>query len=415
MGEEGNDTLEGRAGNDTLDGGLGTDRLVGSIGDDTYVIDGTADVIVEAQNQGFDTVRTIRAAFVLPLNVEAVIATSAIAHNFTGNALDNLLVGNAGADTLNGGAGNDTLEGGAGIDRLLGGIGDDVYVIDATADVIVEAAGQGFDTVRTLRATFVLPLHVEAVVATDATARNFTGNTLDNLLLGNAGADTLTGGTGNDTLYGGDGVDRMLGGFGDDEYVVTLGDVVFEAAGQGIDLVSARDGVAYVLGLYIENLFLEGATLLNGTGNTLDNVIEGNGNANILNGLIGNDDLAGNGGNDTLIGGAGADTLFGGADNDHFRFALATDSTLLASDRITDFTAGQDRIDLSLIDANSALVGNQAFTYIGALAFTGAGQLRAASIGGTLYAVEGDVDGGGADFRIIVDSATGPVDAWFIK
>nr|WP_269769548.1 M10 family metallopeptidase C-terminal domain-containing protein [Roseomonas rubea] len=414
-GEEGNDTLEGRAGNDTLDGGLGTDRLLGGLGDDTYVIDATADLIVEALGQGFDTVRTLRAAFVLPLNVEAIVATSAIAHSFTGNTLDNLLVGNIGADTLNGAAGNDTLDGGAGIDRLLGGLGDDVYVIDATADVIVESLGQGFDTVRTLRATFVLPLNVEAVVATDATARSFTGNALDNLLLGNAGADTLVGGGGNDTLYGSDGIDRMLGGIGDDEYVVTLGDVVVEAAGQGIDLVSVRDGVAHVLGLNLENLVLEGATLLNGTGNTLDNVIEGNGNANILSGLIGDDDLAGNGGNDTLIGGAGADTLFGGAGNDHFRFVLATESTLAAPDRITDFTFGQDRIDLSLIDADSAIPGNQAFTYVGAAALTGAGQLRAASLGGTIYAVEGDVDGGGADFRILVDSATAPVDAWFIR
>ena len=268
---------------------------------------------------------------------------------------------------------------------------------------------------RTIRATFVLPLNVEAVVATDAAARNFAGNTLDNLLVGNIGADTLAGGAGNDTLDGGDGIDRMLGGLGDDEYVVTPGDVVIEAAGQGIDLVSARTGVAYVLGANLENLFLDGPTLLNGTGNALDNVIEGNGNANILSGLIGNDDLAGNGGNDTLIGGAGADTLFGGAGNDHFRFALATDSTLAAPDRITDFTAGEDRIDLGLIDANAALAGNQAFTYIGAAALTAAGQLRAASLGGTLYAVEGDVDGGGADFRIVVDSATAPVDAWFIR
>ncbi|MBP0466363.1 hypothetical protein J5Y09_20715 [Roseomonas sp. PWR1] len=332
-----------------------------------------------------------------------------------GSTLGNALRGEEGNDTLEGRAGNDTLDGGAGTDRLVGSIGDDTYVIDATADVIFEALNQGIDTVRTIRAAFVLPLNVEAVVGTSATAHNFTGNTLDNLLVGNVGADTLNGAAGNDTLDGGAGVDRLLGSIGDDEYRVTPGDVVVEALNQGTDIVVALTGAAYVLGLNLENLILEGATLLNGTGNTLANAIEGNSNANILSGLGADDDLAGNGGNDTLIGGAGADTLLGGVGLDHFRFTLTADSTLAAPDLVSDFTAGQDLIDLSLIDANGGILGNQAFAFIGAAAFSGAGQLRAVSVGGTLYAVEGDVDGGGADFRILVTSATGPVDGWFIK
>ena len=48
------------------------------------------------------------------------------------------------------------------------------------------------------------------------------------------------------------------------------------------------------------------------------------------------------------------------------------------ADVITDFSHGQaDRIDLTAIDANAAVAGNQAFSFIGSGLYTGvAGQLR---------------------------------------
>ena len=77
----------------------------------------------------------------------------------------------------------------------------------------------------------------------------------------------------------------------------------------------------------------------------------------------------------------------------------------VSRDIITDFVAGADKIGLSAIDANSALVGNQTFAFIGTGAFTNvAGQLRvnaAPSFATTI--VEGDVDGDGqADFQIML-------------
>ncbi|WCQ99310.1 M10 family metallopeptidase C-terminal domain-containing protein [Paracoccus aestuarii] len=58
----------------------------------------------------------------------------------------------------------------------------------------------------------------------------------------------------------------------------------------------------------------------------------------------------------------------------------AADSRPGASQRdlITDFNRGQgDRIDLSAIDADLRLAGDQAFSFLGTRAFTGdAGQLR---------------------------------------
>ena len=118
-------------------------------------------------------------------------------------------------------------------------------------------------------------------------------------LFGGNGNDTLTGGNGDDLLDGGTGNDTMAGGVGNDVYVVdSASDTVTEAASEGSDTVQAS--VGYTLGLNLENLTLTGAAPINGSGNTLDNVLIGNAAANTLTGLSGND---------TLDGGAGADTL----------------------------------------------------------------------------------------------------------
>lgn len=97
--------------------------------------------------------------------------------------------------------------------------------------------------------------------------------------------------------------------------------------------------------------------------------------------------IGGGGGNDTIIGsaaadmiegGAGSDFLTGGLGADVFDFNFADHSMGSAKiDRITDFEQGQDLIDLSGIDANTGLTGNDAFIFIEDAAFTGvAGQLK---------------------------------------
>jgi Ca2+-binding RTX toxin-like protein len=330
------------------------------------------------------------------------------------------LVGLGGADTLLGGAGNDSLDGGAGTDRLVGGTGNDTYVLDATPDVVVEAPGEGVDLVLTTRASFALMANVENVVATGSIAHRFIGNALDNAMTGQAGADTLAGGLGNDTLDGGAGIDRLVGGAGNDAYRVTAGDVVVEGLDRGSDTVFAIDGTAYWLVANVENLVLEGGSLLNGAGNAQSNAITGNANANVLWGAGGRDVLKGGGGNDTLIGGAGADSLTGGAGSDHFRIGSVTDSPAGEADVVLDFTRavslGLDRIDLRQVDADAAASGNQAFTWIGTAAFTGvAGQLRVSEASPGVVLAQGDVDGdGAADLAITIQSGDAASASWFL-
>ena len=317
-GGSGNDTLTGGTGNDYLDGGSGNDTLVGGSGNDTYVVDAAGDVVVEASGGGIDTVRTAFTAYTLGSELENLVYTGTGGANFsgTGNGLDN---------AISGGKGNDTLDGGAGNDTLAGGLGNDTYIVDAVGDVVVEAAGEGTDIVRTSLSSYSLGANVESVTYTGSGNFTGTGNTLANTLKGGAGNDTLSGGAGNDTFYGlagndwldgGTGNDWLEGGAGNDTYVVdAAGDTVKESASGGTDTVRTTLS-SYTLGAEVENLTFTGAGAFTGTGNGL---------ANVLTGGAGNDSLSGGAGNDVLDGGAGNDTLIGGTGDDTYVVSAAGD------------------------------------------------------------------------------------------
>jgi Ca2+-binding RTX toxin-like protein len=231
--------------------------------------------------------------------------------------------------------------------------------------------------------TEVLSFSNAIIELLDGTANDDTlnGTAETDIISGGAGSDQLSGGAGNDTLYGGSGADFLIGGAdadimigegGDDTYVVDdPADQVIEALDGGFDAVSTN--IDYVLGENVEALKLTGLADLTGTGNTLNNVMRGNGGANLLFGGLGDDKLRGGGGSDTLLGEGGADRLFGGdgqdylsggegadfltggAGIDHFIFDSYDWDTNV--DSILDFTTGSDRIELdrSLFDAFSGL------------------------------------------------------------
>lgn len=183
------------------------------------------------------------------------------------------------------------------------------------SDMYVNGQG-GNDFISTFNETFTNFGPVTSHISGNDTVYAGSGN--DSVHSG-AGNDTLYGGSGNDKLYGGDGHDNLNGGSGADQL---FGDA--------------------------------GNDQLNG----------GSGN-DTLSGGVGRDTLNGGADNDILIGGAGADRLIGGYGADTFSFVAATDLGFGHTDVIEDFSRSQaDKIDLSGIDANDTLRGNQAFRLV---------------------------------------------------
>ncbi len=122
-----NDDFIGTSGSDTLAGTSGADALTGLAGNDTYTVNNAGDLVIEALNQGTDTVQA-SIAYTLANNVENLLLTGTVNLNGTGNGLNNQITGNSGNNNLNGAAGNDTLNGAAGVDTLTGGTGTDIFI-----------------------------------------------------------------------------------------------------------------------------------------------------------------------------------------------------------------------------------------------------------------------------------------------
>lgn len=386
-GNGGNNQLTGNAGNNRLDGGAGGDRMQGGEGDDYYINDSSGDWIVEHAGEGVDTIeRRYETNLVLADEVENLILAAGV-QTGNGNGLDNVITGNAGAntlggwdgedllygldgndslfggsgsDTLYGGNGNDYHDGGEGIDRMEGGAGDDIYIVDDSGDVVVEAVGAGKDQVQS-SASYVLSDNIENLFLTGADAINGGGNALDNYLAGNAEANIIHGMGGNDTIVGGGGNDTLVGGSGDDKYVFDTSsgtdtvdntgggfDGVFFTGGISRERISfSRDGNDLLITLdnaatpavRVTNHFLGGDAAIDyvqpdggsylttaqinqivaggSTGGQFDQVIQGTAAGEQLAGSAGKDLIEGLGGADTLFGMGGNDTLRGGDGNDY--------------------------------------------------------------------------------------------------
>jgi Ca2+-binding RTX toxin-like protein len=271
------------------------------------------------------------------------------------------LFGDEGADRFDFFGGVSTADGGADNDRfnirgasnlvLGGGLGDDEFVFYAGAGNAQLSGGDGND--------------------------RFYGNHF-------AISGDLKGGAGNDAFYdfanlGGLTV-TLEGGTGNDLYRVLSpsGPNISELSGEGTDTVQVPRGMSYALGANLENLRAidalgtgDNATL---SGNELANLITGSSGQDVINGLAGNDRLIGGAGNDVInggdgndriTGGLGIDFISGGAGSDVFIYTSAADeSGFNGLETITDWES-IDRIDLSAVDGNSLIDGQQHFHFAG--------------------------------------------------
>jgi Ca2+-binding RTX toxin-like protein len=333
----------GTGGNDRIFGGDGNDALIGGDGDDT--LDGGAGADILTGGDGFDTASYADAA--AAVSIDLTKASSAWTGDARGDVFssidqillsnfNDLLIGDANANVVKGGDGDDRIFGGGGDDGLSGGNGNDLV-----------QGGDGNDVLRG-----------DGFVSGPGNDRLF-GNAGDDVLGGDGGSDALDGGAGADVLNGGDGYDTA-----------SYGDAT---SGVSIDLTAASS--SWTGDAKGDSLIsIEAFDLTNFAdifrGDDADNTVISRGGDDQLFGGGGNDRLIAGAGNDILSGGLGADVLAGEQGADIFKFFAVEESTgavvngVKQVDNVSDFTQGEDKIDLSAIDANGGLPGDQAFTFI---------------------------------------------------
>ncbi|GKS60330.1 hypothetical protein YTPLAS18_38570 [Nitrospira sp.] len=419
----GNDQLFGFEGNDVLDGGTGDDVLNGGVGSDTYwfgVGDGQ-DVAIDQSAPGSDIDTVQFKAGVSPTDVRlrlednqqtgmldlavelissgdrlilrnrfaermtfadgtvwdaAMIESRTEGLTLTASPTGSALFGTTYRDTLIGSEGNDYLDGRGDTDTMIGGNGNDTYVVDQPGESVIEAAGQGRDTVQSF-VDFTLPENVEnlelnAIDFFGPTPLNGSGNNSDNDLRGNYRNNILQGGGGNDRLWGGfsdagtgPGDDKLFGGAGDDTYfytsvnegVDTIHDTVIPGEGnrlafggqirpQDLTLTEVAGNLRIDVGSVGGAVVLAGydSSDVNGNGvvervefgrqigsenvgfeielSKLQDVTYGTAGGDVLIGTAGVDVLRGNAGDDELIGSEGNDILSGGEGSDTYVFNL---------------------------------------------------------------------------------------------
>lgn len=284
--------LEGLDGDDRLDGFTGIDEMIGGLGNDTYVVMEAADRVIELPGGGDDLIESW-ISYALGDDLENLVLMGSATVG-QGNALNNGIVGNNENNRLFGGIGNDSIFGGNGNDEVFGGTGNDY--INGANDNDSLAGEDGDDTITGGFGNDQID---------GGAGRDMLDGSVDNdMLYGGLGDDTLDGGDGDDRLQGDAGIDIMRGGAGNDLYIVDHGGDQTIDIGGGQDLVHST--ASHTLGEGVESLLLQGSAHINGTGNGLDNYMEGNSGQNVLRGLGGNDYLRGSS-NDTLIGGTGDD------------------------------------------------------------------------------------------------------------
>lgn len=330
------------------------DRYSGTAANDFVYLYGGNDVFIDIDD-GNDTVFDI-SAFPGGRSGNDVVSTG-IGDDTVASSLDS-------ANSYYGGIGNDSISVGASlsgcrVDLAFGTAQNSAFGLNTTIAGFENIYGSNYND----------------VLYGDGLANIINGFLGENLIDGRAGNDTITGGNDVDRLHGGADNDR-INGLGGNDYV-------YGEAGN--DVINGNAGNDRTSGGLGNDTVLDQAgndTLYGDAGNDF---IRGGDDNDLLFGGADNDEMYGQNGGDTLEGGAGVDQLYGGAGLDRFVFRSVNDSLPGNNwDTIHDFVHGADIIDVSFIDANTSIVGNQAFTFRGNVAsFTGAGQIRTQYLSGT--------------------------------
>jgi Ca2+-binding RTX toxin-like protein len=338
------------------------------------IVDGSGTVLI----------RAVAAGATVDLSGVVFEAGAAVLFDLRGDAGNDTLTGTArndgfsssgGVDVMNGGAGNDTFYLYNPVGAANGGADNDVFILYSGAQASNIAGGSGTDQLYAAADT-VLTGTISGIESIGVQSANLTmtGNTFATGFAANSNIS----GTGT-IIVNMDAGTAFLG----QSLIMATTTVSFNIVGSaGVDIIKATINAV--------------------------NVINGGDSTDQIRGGALADTINGGQGNDKIIGFTGADIITGGDGADQFRYLFATDSGLgVAADHITDFLAGLDKFNFTLLDADPVAAGRQAAQYIDTAAFSGVGyaELRY-SVSGADLLVQVDLDGNGtADMEIVLDNA----------
>jgi Ca2+-binding RTX toxin-like protein len=244
----------------------------------------------------------------------------------------------AGGDTINAGAGADTIVLEEGNNTVFAGDGDDVIDFEDDDNIDFNSRGsnnlygEGGDD------TFFVSLS-EDLTANDVIDGGVGTDTID--VIGNVVDAQFTNATNVEVLLGGNG--------GSVNFTLAV-----QAQEAGIRTINLTQGGIDVVDA---SAFTVGLTVSSSGG---DDVITTGTGADIVTAGVGSSTINTGGGDDLIAGGLNGDILTGGAGADTFRYQTVNDSRISSGvnnrDVITDFTSGEDKIDLLTL-ADSTAVG----------------------------------------------------------
>jgi Ca2+-binding RTX toxin-like protein len=206
--------------------------------------------------------------------------------------------------------GNDLIDSGGGFDRAVYNFAHDGVgiTVNLAAGTVTGGPNTGTDTLKSVEGIWGTEfVDIYNAVGFSTTSTNAGNSPISPTNSGASNFNEFEGGGGNDTITG-NGNTRIA---------------YYHATG----------GVVVTLG---NNSTIHGSAVGASTGT--DDIISG---VNAVRGSEFNDIITGNAFDNTLEGQGGNDVLTGGAGSDNFVFRLSS-----GNDTVTDFTNGQDRIDI---------------------------------------------------------------------
>ena len=275
-GGDGDDTLDAGNGNDVLYGGAGVDALYGGL-DDDFVEGGLGNNSMNGDG-GIDTLsyKFATSGITISLAITTAQVTGGAGsdtisgfENLIGSAFNDILTGDGAANIIEGGNSNDTMNAAGGTDTLTYASSAGGVTVSLAITAAQNTIGAGTDTISNFE--------------------NIIGSSFADVLTGDGAANVIDGGNGDDVIEGGSGNDTLTGASGADQvsYVgATAAVTVNLATTMGQNTVGA--GTDTISGF--ENL----------RGSAYNDTLTGDGNANVIEGGVGNDTINGAGGIDTL-------------------------------------------------------------------------------------------------------------------